>query len=200
MDITGAMKSAPPSRPGSNHPKLERPLPAFFYRLSTQAQRTYLRSDAIDRVAFSPSPIAIARTRELMAVLDHSAPRVVDEASRLLVAELCRLCRVPQLQVQVRGVRPHNARGELHGIFFPGRPATIVLWMRTAQRHDIVKPRTFLRTLLHEFGHYLDYALLNLDESFHTRGFFKRESFLVRSLCPAEQPRRTDGLQSDERT
>jgi hypothetical protein len=54
--------------------------------------------------------------------------------------------------------------------------------MRTAQRHDVVKPKTFLRTLMHELGHYLDYALLRLDDSFHTSGFFKRESFLVRTL------------------
>jgi hypothetical protein len=94
---------------------------------------------------------------------------------------------------------------ELHGIFYPRgsgrRPAAtaahamaaaarpgdplIVLWMRTAQRHDVVKPKTFLRTLMHELGHYLDYALLKLDDSFHNSGFFKRESFLVRTLYPA---------------
>jgi hypothetical protein len=57
--------------------------------------------------------------------------------------------------------------------------------MRTAQRHDVVKPKTFLRTLMHELGHYLDYTLLKLDDSFHNSGFFKRESFLVRTLYPA---------------
>jgi hypothetical protein len=56
--------------------------------------------------------------------------------------------------------------------------------MRTAQRHDVVKPRTFVRTLMHEFGHYLDYALLRLGGSPHTGGFFRRESFLVRALSP----------------
>jgi hypothetical protein len=35
---------------------------------------------------------------------------------------------------------------------------------------------------MHEFAHYLDYALLRLGDSPHTAGFFKRESFLVRSL------------------
>ncbi len=59
--------------------------------------------------------------------------------------------------------------------------------MRTAKRHDIVKPRTFIRTLLHEVGHYFDYALLKLDESYHTRGFFARESFLMRILRPENE-------------
>jgi hypothetical protein len=54
--------------------------------------------------------------------------------------------------------------------------------MRTAQRHDVVKPKTFVRTLMHEVGHYLDYALLRLEDSYHTQGFFKRESSLVRAL------------------
>ncbi len=108
-----------------------------------------------------------------------------ERAAQDLVTELCRLLRVRSLPTEVKGVRPHNARGELHGIFFP-RPPRIVLWMRTAQRHDVVKPKTFLRTLMHELGHYLDYALLRLGGSYHTRGFFKRESFLVRALWPPE--------------
>jgi len=54
--------------------------------------------------------------------------------------------------------------------------------MRTAQRHDVVKPKTFVRTLMHEIGHYMDYALLKLEDSYHTQGFFKRESSLVRTL------------------
>jgi hypothetical protein len=96
------------------------------------------------------------------------------------------------VRIEVRGVRPHNTRGELHGIFYPRGPSSspgpplIKLWMRTAQRHDVVKPKTFLRTLMHELGHYLDYSLLRLEESFHTTGFFRRESFLVRILWPAE--------------
>src|SRR5262249_13457337 len=66
-------------------------------------------------------------------------------------------------------------------------PPEIVLWMRTAQRHDVVKPRTFLRTLLHELCHYLDYSHLGLEDSYHTMGFFKRESFLVKALIAGEK-------------
>ena len=44
--------------------------------------------------------------------------------------------------------------------------------------------RTFLRTLLHELGHHLDYEYLRLAESFHTEGFFRRESSLFRQLVP----------------
>jgi beta-lactamase class D len=44
----------------------------------------------------------------------------------------------------------------------------------------IVRSRTFLRTLLHEVVHHLDFTLFALGESFHTQGFFRRESSLVR--------------------
>jgi hypothetical protein len=34
------------------------------------------------------------------------------------------------------------------------------------------------------FVHHLDYTLLRLPDSFHTEGFFKRESSLFRQLVP----------------
>ena len=54
--------------------------------------------------------------------------------------------------------------------------------MRTAQHKRVVAFRTFLRTLLHELCHHLDYELLKLEDSFHTEGFFKRESSLFKQL------------------
>jgi hypothetical protein len=57
--------------------------------------------------------------------------------------------------------------------------------MLTAKREQVVAYRTFLRTLLHEVGHHLDYELLRLGDSFHTAGFFKRESSLTNQLLAA---------------
>ncbi len=165
---------------------VERRMPAYFYRLSAARQRTYLKSDAIERLPFVPDTGTFDSARNLLRALEAGTRSAVNDATRVLVADLCRRFAVPAVRIEVRDVRPRNARGELHGIFFT-RPPSIVLWMRTAQRHDVVKPKTFLRTLLHELGHYLDYALLRLDDSFHTGGFFKRESFLVRTLYPSEQ-------------
>jgi hypothetical protein len=176
-------------------------LPPYFYRLSARAQRTYLKGNSIERFELVASARAFALTDDLMHALDFGAPSAVERAAQSLLDEMCRLMGVRSVHVEVRGVRPRNARGELHGIFYPRgpgrtysatavRPASgnaplIALWMRTAQRHDVVKPKTFLRTLMHELGHYLDYALLGLDDSFHNAGFFKRESFLVRTLYRA---------------
>ena len=54
--------------------------------------------------------------------------------------------------------------------------------MRTAKRSDVVAFKTFLRTLLHELCHHLDYEYLELEDSFHTQGFFKRESSLFHQI------------------
>jgi hypothetical protein len=197
-----------PTTGAANAPRTAE-LPRYFYQLSARAQRSYLRGDSIDSFDLVASAAALTLTDALMHALGGGAPSTVERASQALVGELCRLLRVTVVRVEVRSVRPRNAVGELHGIFFPrgtGRtPARvpggtsvrataggasptaplIVLWMRTAQRHDVVKPKTFIRTLMHELGHYLDYALLGLDESFHNSGFFRRESFLVRTIYRA---------------
>jgi hypothetical protein len=167
-------------------------LPSYFYRLPARAQRIWLKSDSIDRFDLVPDPATFSLTKNMMGVLASGAPLVIERAAQALGDKVCGLMGVRGVRIEVRGVRPHNTRGELHGIFYPRGPSSspgpplINLWMRTAQRHDVVKPKTFLRTLMHELGHYLDYSLLRLEESFHTTGFFRRESFLVRILWPAE--------------
>ena len=162
-------------------------LPAFFYRLSSRAQRTYLKSDSVERFELMPSVAARNALAALMRALETGNLAATATCARALAAEICRGLGTPPVNVEVRGVRPRNTRGELHGLFYPYDPRRktapyIVLWMRTAQRHDVVKPKTFVRTLMHEVGHYLDYALLRLEDSYHSQGFFKRESSLVRAL------------------
>ena len=77
--------------------------------------------------------------------------------------------------------------GELHGLYEPAEAraaAVITLWMRTAKQKRVVAFKAFLRTLLHELCHHLDYELFKLAESYHTEGFYKRESSLFHQLVP----------------
>lgn len=104
-----------------------------------------------------------------------------------LVERMAGDLQVPSVTVKVFAVRPSHDWGELHGLYEPGegrRRARISVWIRTARHRRIVAFRTFLRTLLHEFCHHLDYELLGLADSFHTEGFFKRESALFKQLVP----------------
>ena len=118
----------------------------------------------------------------------------VQRACQSLIDALVEGYRVPAVRVRILAKRPADSSGELHGLYEPedGRtPARITAWMRTAQRQQVVAFKTFLRTLIHELCHHLDYELYALEETFHTEGFYKRESSLVTALL-AQRDAATD--------
>jgi hypothetical protein len=128
-----------------------------------------------------------------LAVADQTA---TEEAAQRLAATICRELGVPPVKIRVSGMRPHDQRGELHGLYDPRQSTPIItVWMRTAKRLEVVAVKTFLRTLLHEICHHLDYHLLGLTESYHTAGFYQRESSLLRivALGSPHAPRRRGG-------
>ena len=98
----------------------------------------------------------------------------------------------PPVRVRVMERRPADNAGELQGLYEPdevtGGVARITVWMRTARKEQVVKYRTFLRTLAHELCHHFDYELFGLAETFHTQGFYSRESALVRELLGEARP------------
>jgi len=125
-----------------------------------------------------------AAVQALPEALQSASSGHVQRVSQIVADEITAALRVPSVRVVVSGTRPSNSRGELHGLYTPadspgaGGCAAIKLWMITAKRGQVVAFKTFLRTLLHEICHHLDYALLRLADSFHTDGFYKRESSL----------------------
>ena len=165
---------------------------AYYDKLSAEDQRIYRKSDAITRIAIPDigalMPLAVAVEPALAA-----ARRVaVERSCQALVDGLNRQLAMPPVQVRVLERRPSNSQGELQGLYEPdevtGGVARITVWMRTAQRVQVVKFRTFLRTLIHEVCHHLDYELYVFPETFHTEGFYARESALMRELL-GEPPR-----------
>jgi uncharacterized damage-inducible protein DinB len=159
---------------------------AYFQRLSRRQQGIYLRSDKITAVPLPGAAAMRPLVAELGAALESGDRALTESASRLLAAEMARALGLPPLRVTVLAARPHARWGELHGLYEtaerPGAPPTITLWMRTARQKKVVAFRTFLRTLLHELGHHLDYTLLRLGDSLHTQGFYQRESHLFHQL------------------
>ena len=163
-------------------------------RLTPFQQRIYDRSAAIHSIQFTPTSQLVEATATLenaLVTADHSR---VESLSQTIVNHICWQLNVRTVRVQVDGVRPSNRRGELHGLYtqYGGGSDSIQVWMRTAKRGKIVAFRTFLRTLLHEVCHHLDYTYLHLRESYHTDGFFQRESGLFRTIVqqPVEQEHR----------
>lgn len=156
---------------------------AYYNRLSRAQQRIYLTSDGV-RVVPLPAASALVPLVARLAEGLAAAERVpVERACQAFADELGRQLAVPPVVVRVLAARPTRSWGELHGLYEPATtPPCITLWMRTAQRHQVVAFRTFLRTLLHELLHHLDYEWLRLRESFHTEGFYQRESSLLRQV------------------
>lgn len=156
----------------------------YYDNLTRRQQRIYDASDAIAEVALTavePMRPAVARIRDALASGKRGPMRA---ACQDLADALADDLEVPRLTVRVLAVRPRNRDTELHGVYerIEGESARIDLWMRTAAQKKVVAYRTFLRTLLHEFCHHLDYERLRLADSFHTQGFFQRESSLFRQL------------------
>jgi hypothetical protein len=166
-------------------------------RLTPFQQRIYDRSASIPTIPLVPTPQLLEATAALepaLAVDDHQQ---VQTLSQTIVNHICWRLNVRTVRVQVQGVRPSNRRGELHGLYTQygsgSRTDSIQVWMRTAKRGQVVAFRTFLRTLLHEVCHHLDYTYLHLRESYHTEGFFQRESSLFHVIV---QP---SGVKEEER-
>jgi hypothetical protein len=157
---------------------------AYFNRLSAPARKVYLASDAIREVALPNAEMLRPLLPLLQQALLKDDHRAVAAAADALVLGITRLMRVPEVTVVVLAERPRRKGSELHGLYTvaPGRKPQIKVWMRTAALGKVVAFKTFLRTVLHEVLHHLDYAHYRFRDSFHTAGFYSRESSLVRQL------------------
>ncbi len=161
---------------------------AYYGRLSKKDKAVYDQSDRVPAVRLPLAEGLRPVVGVLREALETDQRAVVEAAARRLLRGVTEALRVEPVDVTVLAVRPSLRTAELHGLYTRdgrGRPR-IRVWMRTARYRRVVAFRTFLRTLLHELVHHLDYVHLKLAESFHTEGFFKRESSLFAQLVPEE--------------
>jgi hypothetical protein len=163
----------------------------YYERLSARQQATYRKSDGIARVEV-PNPDALALALESMRLALEADDRgALGRATSSVASTILTQLNVPPVIVRVLARRPSDENAELHGLYVreeTGKPI-IRLWMRTAANVRPVKFRTFLRTLVHELLHHLDFDLFELEDTFHTEGFFRRESAMVKQLL-GERPAR----------
>ena len=169
---------------------------AYFSHLSAKNKRIYLESDAIERVDLPPGLGLEAVLDDIRAALEAEGRVPLQRASQRLLDVLTGAFEVPRIKVKVLTVRPSGDWGELHGLYEPGEegePAVISTWMRTVARKQIVAYKSFVRTLLHELCHHLDYEMYRWAETFHTEGFYKREASLFRQLHGLAEPAAAPG-------
>jgi hypothetical protein len=165
----------------------------YYDRLSPRNQAIYRRSDAVSELPLPHPELLHPLVGLLREALEQEQRGAVEACAERLAAGVTEMLGLSPVRVQVLAVRPSRNWGELHGLYTlaePRTPARIQVWMKTARHKRVVAFKTFLRTLLHELLHHLDYTHLKLADSFHTEGFFKRESSLFRQLVPEPDPRR----------
>jgi hypothetical protein len=164
---------------------------AYYGRLSKRERAIYDRSDRVGRVDVPLAEALRPLVDLLRAALERDRRADVEVVANRLCLGLTRALGVEEVEVAVLAVRPTLREAELHGLYTRDgkRTPRIRVWMRTVHYKRVVAFRTFLRTLLHEVCHHLDYTYLKLEDSFHTEGFFKRESSLFYQLVPRAEPR-----------
>jgi len=178
----------------------------YYDNLSPTKKRIYRKSDAIESIPVkSPGNILPLSIKLKKSLEDNKRRDVAKHAS-----EICRLvCRdlgIETLTVKISSRRPSSSTEELHGLYewAEGETPVLTVWMKTAAKGQVVAFKSFIRTVLHELCHHIDYTYFNLDDSFHTEGFFRRESVLYRQIVPMElqkrEPRRKKTPQKKNKT
>ncbi len=159
---------------------------SYYHRLTKMQQKIYRESDKLTTVKLDEMKYLTTLTQVLQEQLPTGNVEIVERCSQELIDAICQQLRFVSARINVLERRPHNNYGELHGLYEPvdkGRPrAKIYVWMRTAKRQQVVAFKTYLRTLVHEYCHHLDFEYYKLKDSYHTQGFFQRESSIVRQL------------------
>jgi hypothetical protein len=159
----------------------------YYHRLTAKQKKTYRSSDEVTVVAIPNAPALAPLVAALETALVSGKRLATAKAASTFALTLCQQLGAPPVLISVRLVRPAISGGELHGLytFAEGKTTpTIEVWMKTAAQKRVVRFRTFFRTLVHELLHHLDVTVLTLEDSFHTEGFYKRESSVMRQLLP----------------
>lgn len=161
---------------------------SYYKRLTKTQKRIYDESDRVGSIELYRPGALRGPVLALASALASGERPGTERAAQTLANGLTEALGVAELRIRVRERRPSSQTGELHGLYEADENGRykISLWMRTARRVQVVKFKTFLRTLLHEVCHHLDYQRLGLEDSFHTEGFYRRESSLLRQLYPPE--------------
>lgn len=157
---------------------------SYYSKLTAAGKRLYDKSDAIVSIELPQAKRFGPCVKDLAKWLASENQPEVQRTAQRMANGLSEVFAVHRVQIKVLARRPSKNWGELHGLYevTEGETPKITVWMRTAQRKQVVAFKTFLRTIVHEFMHHLDYAHYKMADSMHTEGFYKRESALIKDL------------------
>ena len=167
----------------------------YYNNLSAAKKRVYRKSDAIESIPLKTAGRIRPVTMKLRKSLEDNKRRDVEKYTSEICRLVCEGLNTEPLIVKIRSRRPSNSDEELQGLYerAEGETCVLTVWMKTAAKGQVVAFKSFIRTVLHELCHHIDYAYFDFDDSLHTEGFFSRESSLYRQIVPVEIQTRRSG-------
>lgn len=159
----------------------------YYANLSAAKKKVYRKSDAISRIPLKKPDAIHPFSKKLKVALESNARRDVAKHASAICRMVCADLNIVSPTVKIRASRLSSATSELHGLYewTEGERPVISVWMKTAAKKQVVAFKSFIRTVLHELCHHVDYIYYKFDDSLHTEGFFKREARLYREVVPA---------------
>ncbi len=147
--------------------------------------QNYERSNAVLEI---PIAVGTDAKRLALALLDSYQATDRQRLGLALLDELTEAAQINICQLKVSDApQAHRHRGsrmvyKKYGHYQP-KSKGILIYNRTAVRGQILAPKSFLETLLHEWVHHYDFEKLKLN-SIHTLGFYRRLNGLKARLVP----------------
>lgn len=143
--------------------------------------KEYRRSDDLRTIELpEPEPLR-THARALAEALGANDRAFVQRACNAISKDVTEALSAPPCPVRVLGARPQEvvetSEYELFGDYDPGT-SRIRVWMRTAVLKKPTSYGTLLSTLCHELCHHIDVVVLDMPNTFHTRGFYERAGLL----------------------
>lgn len=158
----------------------------------SRVDAAYRRSQAAVGLPVRPTVVLRGLALRLLDIGEDHRER--QRAGQMLLDELSAAAGLPPVQLVVADrpqVNDHDGRrlqSKTYGYYrcwiTDGelKRARIRIYHRTAVRQQVISPKVFLNTLLHEWMHHFDYIGLRLERSPHTAGFFARLRALADGL------------------
>ena len=164
----------------------------FAGRRSPATDAAYRRSNAALGLPVLPSAVARGLAARILEASEAAAER--RRLGQMLLDDLNSAAGLQRVQLVIADrpqVHQHDGRrlqsrtyGYYRCWFEEGELARsrIRIYHRTAVREQVIAPKVFLNTLLHEWTHHFDFAGLRLLRSPHTTGFYARLRALAEAL------------------
>jgi len=164
----------------------------FVRRRSPATDAAYRRSNAALGLPVLPSPVARGLATRILGIGAEATER--SRLGQLLIDDLSASAGVSPVELVVADraqVHEHDGQrlqsktyGYYRCWFENGEVvrSRIRIYHRTAVRHQVIAPKVFLNTLLHEWTHHFDFAALRMPRSPHTSGFYARLRALADAL------------------